>query len=497
MNVTNPSSTAQAIAWDPTSPFSLSICPNTTGTVSEATKENEESKESPLHILLSHDGAGIHPVETTCLISLLDARDSWLESNSKDVKELSIEYRRCLCECLIDLKPKGIEGDDDGEITPQHVNNYESLALIYAMMHLNEIYLLPSISSKGVSTEKLDGPAGSLTADTVRYLRLNHLGYDLETDAVTELLKMDQPEYYIPEKPSNDPFLEGPFSQPYYNLLYHLFNLGQLSSAWAVLTRHSSCRRAEEEATRGGTSMSKEGDAWSALRAVLLSAPLPAGRGEDDDAGLADDDDITDINEVDVDPNFNVRLIEGIPRSAPCLWEVNPKAANTKRNERYHRQCVQIGLDPPLEDVDILPIDYSEAVAMNIFTHWQREAKTLLKSGRMGNSVLSPLFTRFPQLEQIYSVILGRPPVGGASWPEMLVSELIYSRPNIAPADIVIRARVAMRISGVENEGQENLILKVMEGSAADVVSGVYSFGGGSGAALPATLVSIKKLPTF
>ena len=412
--------------------------------------------------------------------------------------ELSIEYRRCVCECLIDLKPKGMEVDDDGEITPHHVDNYQSLALIYAMMHLNEIYLLPSKrGSRGHSVDKLEGPPGSLTADTVRYLRLHHSGYDLKSEAVMELLDMDQPEYYIPEIPSNDPYLLGPFSQPYYNLLYHLFNLGQLSSAWAVLSRHSSCRRTEEEAARGGN-MSKEGEAWSALRALLLSAPLPAGRGEDDDAGLADDDDDNvDISEAEVDPDFNVKLMEGIPRSAPYLWEANPKASNTQRNERYHRQCLHVGLDPHLEDVDILPEAYSEVVAMNIFNHWKRTAKSLMKSGRMGDSVLAPLFTRFPQLEQICSVMLGRPPVGGPSWPEMLVSELIYSRPNIAPADIVVRARVAMRNSGVENEGQESLILKVMEGSATDVVLSLFSFGGESGAALPATIVSEKILSSL
>ena len=49
---------------------------------------------------------------------------------------------------------------------------------------------------------------------------------------------------------------------------------------------------------------------------------------------------------------------------------------------------------------------------------------------------------------------------------------------------------MAMRCYGVEERSWEKMILKVMDGDAGEVVSSMFDFGGGSGAALPATLVS-------
>jgi hypothetical protein len=355
------------------------------------------------------------------------------------------------------------------------------------MMHLNEVYLLPASST----VDRLDGAPGSLTANTIRYLRTHHTPYDVNSDGVRSLLEMDQPEYYTPDAttPIDDPLLVGPFDQPYYNLVFHLINLGQVVNAWSVLTRHSSCRRAEEESMRG--SINKEGNGWSALRAVLLSAPLPGGRGDEDDSGLIHYNEEEEEDDDDDDEGvYYERCIDEISPGSTCLWEENPKVANRERNQRYHRQCIRRGADLPKEEVEVLPERYTEGVAMNTFSHWQRVARSHMQPGRMGDHVCGALFSRFPQLEQICSVLLGRPPVGGASWSELLVSELLYSRPNIAPGDIAVRARVAMGHCGVEIEGQESMVLKVMEGSAGDVISSMFDYGGASGAALPATLVS-------
>jgi hypothetical protein len=446
----------RAQAWDPTSPFSLSLCP-TTDNASSITDV------ASLGIFLSHDGTGIHPIETTCLTSLLDARDAYHANANGNILELSKDYRRAMCECLMSL--------------PLREDNYESLACMYAMMHLTESYLLPVPCSKGRSTDKLDGLGGSLTADTVRYLRLHHNPYNLNSVEVQMVLNADQPEYYMNDS-LKDSLLVGPFPQPYYNLVWHLVKWGQLSSAWGVLSRHSSCRRAEEEIVRHIES--PESEAWSALRALLLSAPLPGGRGDEDDSGL-----MTEYEEVDGDAYE--RYMPDVSRVSPCLFEANPKNVYLERRERYRQSCLKLGVDPPMGDLEMLPDKYDEAVAMTVFLDWRQTVSSYMRGD---SGLLSPLFSRFPQLEQICSILIGHSTESAVSWSERLVSELIYQRPEIAPADIAVRARVAMRCFGVEEGSWEKMILKVMEGDAGEVVSSMFDFGGGSGAALPATLVS-------
>ncbi|KAL3797648.1 hypothetical protein HJC23_013480, partial [Cyclotella cryptica] len=466
--------------------------------------------------------------ETTCLLSLLDARDEWIASENSSpgtrkeegrgsVTRLSVAYRRALCECLMHLQRNdSVHGDNDGgDNENEQRDNYESLALIYAMMHLNEIFLLPNENSSSSRVDKLDGTPESLTAQTVRYLRLHHSSFDIHSPSVQRLLDMDQPEYFTIDHNGgdkdgdntafdmrHDPLLAGPFPQPFYNLIWHLVQMGQLVSAWAVLTRHSSCRRANEEASLQNKQLSKEAEGWSALHAILLSAPLPGGRGEEDDSGLVDfmseeqEDEEDDVDNLDT--NAHERLMEGISRSAYLLWEARPRDSKREREERYHRRLKRCGLDVPREEVEVLPESYSEPIAMHAFQHWQRTVKSLLTPRVGGDHVLGALLSRFPQLQQILSLLVGSattPALGAAanpSWSEVLISELLYQRPNIPPADIAVRARVAMRNRGGEsNEVWEQMILKVMEGNAANVVYSMFEFGGGSGAALPATLTSL------
>ncbi|KAL7511013.1 hypothetical protein ACHAXN_007948 [Cyclotella atomus] len=487
----------QAIAWDPTAPFSLSLCPlptassdSTNNVPEEKVDQDPTNKATPLSILLSHDGTGIHPIETTCLLSLLESRDAYLQSKEKDATALSIRYRRSLCECLMELQPHPNPNTTDMDTKDHNVDNYESLALIYAMMHLTEIYLLPTKKNGRRIVDKLDDMAGSLTANTIRYLRTHHCSYDVNSPAVVELLEMDQPEYYVPSTIIDEPLFVGPFREPYYNLVLHLINLGQLSNAWGVLTRHSSCRRAEEEALRG-EAISKEGEGWSLLRAILLSAPLPGGRGEEDDSGLVGEDEEDGDDGEEVDLEANDLLMPEVPRSSYCLWEAHPKAANLQRAERLRNKCLGLGVDPLAEDVQVYPEVYSENVALNVFYAWQRTAKSHMVPNRIGGYQCGALFTRFPQLEQICGVLLGHT-ISSGDWAEMLISELVYSRPSINPADIAIRARVHMTSCGVVDGVQESMVLKVMEGNAAEVISSMFSFGGASGAALPAVLVRSK-----
>ena len=280
-------------------------------------------------MFLSHDGTGCPPEETECLIRYLDARDEWLsttttrqrsqyqkleqsrESKAVALTKLSMDYRAAMCECLLQLQNKNSAVNIDNGVHEgadvEENDKKELLSLTYAISHLAEIFLLPSLSScaspypsnvnqgwnePNEFPSRLDGPSGSLTADTVRYLRLHHAkAYSLMyLQEVQEMLESDQPEYYqFPASTTSpDNLVPGPFDYPYWNLLLQLVRQGELEKAWAILSRHSACRHAEEEVTaqefemRGDQPMelSPETQGFAALRGLLLSAPIPGGRGD-------------------------------------------------------------------------------------------------------------------------------------------------------------------------------------------------------------------------
>jgi len=92
------------------------------------------------------------------------------------------------------------------------------------------------------------------TADTILYLRLHNTGEissaTLESPEVLEMLENDQPEYYNSNNNSNSDngISPGPYEHSYWNLLLRFVLSGQLSDAWTLLSQHSACRRAQEEA---------------------------------------------------------------------------------------------------------------------------------------------------------------------------------------------------------------------------------------------------------
>ena len=92
------------------------------------------------------------------------------------------------------------------------------------------------------------------TAGTILYLRLHNTGEissaTLESPEVLEMLENDQPEYYNSNNNSNSDngISPGPYEHSYWNLLLRFVLSGQLSDAWTLLSQHSACRRAQEEA---------------------------------------------------------------------------------------------------------------------------------------------------------------------------------------------------------------------------------------------------------
>jgi hypothetical protein len=443
-------------------------------------------------------------------------------------KLLSMDYRAALCECLMQLRAqkydKGAQMMKDGEDEEER-NNLELLSLTYAISHLAEICLLPSLAAPSLrgransNISPLDGPAGSLTSDMARYLRLHHTSSLMDLPEVTEMLRSEQPEYYkLPASSSSNDIIPGPYDF-YYNLLLRLVIQGQLSTAWTVLSRHSACRHAREDAegaADGEYEPSPEGEGFAILQAILLSAPIPGGRGDIycDDAGLDDyleEESLEDQegeshsseNENPQDPG-DVTWIDGLPPNAYLLWESLPRHADKLRTARYRRNLRRWGRanDDIIDgESSTVPETYQPRVALNTFKIWQDAIRVnafpgvgsnAARGGGEGN--VSALFKRFPQLEQIFSILLGvvHPSIANGSslsWSEVLLMELLYSRPEIMPDDIATRANVAMAKAGEKNALQET-VLNIMNRNAGQVVDTMFSLcGGSSGAALPATMV--------
>lgn len=463
------------------------------------------------------------------------------------VTKLSMDYRAAMCECLMRLQDKaqtngtgnnnndGSGGGDAGmkDDDEERNNNMELLSLTYAISHLAEIFLLPSLASTMDSgfhdqtfdavSSRIDGPAGSLTADTVRYLRLHHsAGSVLDSPEVVKMLESDQPEHYQfpPSFTTGNNILAGPYDHPYWNLLLTLIVQGQLSDAWNLLSYHSACRHAEDEAEDGGE-LSPEGQGFAALRALLMSAPVPGGRGDAycDDAGLddyleeesleqAEDENDGEEKEYGEDPgDINQLWIDGVPPNSYLLWESLPRRADKLRTLRYRRDLRRCGgrIDDEGAELEsyMVPEVYQPRVAMNAFRIWQETIRVTAFPSGGGRCVLSALFQRFPPLPQILSILLGTIPPsivaggnttsGGLTWSQVLLVELLYARPEMTPEDIATRARVAMsKGSGGGNRPFQEIILSIMNGGAGQVVETMFSLcGGSSGAALPATMTSL------
>lgn len=315
--------------------------------------------------------------------------------------------------------------------------NLELLKLVYAVTHLSEIFLL---SNDG--NEDSWSTPGAATADTVRYLRLHHMAdpYAVVGEGLDDMMQSSQPEQY---------------GAVYWKLLQALVLRGCLDDAWALISRHHLCRRCFEKTEIldefHAITIEQDRESFHVIRSLLLSAPLPGGRSEWNDAGLGDDDGEED----------SVILMDGVPRDAHKLWD----------SELYS------------SDRDF-PLDFDPHAAISMHKTWKREV--------IDNASLRGLLRRIPQLQaNVLSILSGRfDTVVFDSWSEALCAELLYQRPGLCPRDLHVRTANVMQKLGVSvNTGFDQVILSVMKGDAGRVVEVLHQLGGGSGAALPATMV--------
>jgi hypothetical protein len=395
-----------------------------------------ENNELRVDAFLSHDGVGCNPHERSALMKLISAHSDYHRDGQENVKALSRTYRSALRDCLA-----GWEGDesiDDEE-------SLELLKLVYAVTHLSEIFLLSN--NHGNEDDSWSTP-GAATADTVRYLRLHHMAdpYAVVGEGLDDMMQSSQPEQY---------------GAVYWKLVQTLVLRGCLDDAWALISRHHIFRRCFEETEImddfHAITIEQDREGFRMLRSLLLSAPLAGGRSEWNDTGLGDDDDDYD------DEEENVLLLDGVPRDAYKLWDL--ASYSTDRD---------------------FPLDFNPHAAISVHKAWKREV--------IDNASLHGLLRRIPQLQaNVISILSGRfDTVVFDSWSEALCAELLYQRPGLCPRDLPVRTAIAMQKLGVSVNTQfDQVILSVMKGDAGRVVEVLYQLGGGSGAALPATMVCI------
>jgi hypothetical protein len=199
------------------------------------------------------------------------------------------------------------------------------------------------------------------------------------------------------------------------------------------------------------------------LRALLLSAPLPGGRNDNQDSCLASEDEDFEKDEHDLDEV----LLEGVAPSAYQLWDIATK--------------------------DDYPAVFQPSAASAVYKTWQRAVSEAVRG-----STLAGVLRRIPLLKScVFTILLGQfHDVVFDSWPEALCAELLYVRPLIRMGDVSVRAARTMsdfghppQPSSEDDSTFEEIVLNVMRGNAGSAVMALHKFGGGSGAALPATMV--------
>jgi hypothetical protein len=453
----------RAVAWDPRNPATL-LLPSVS-----------DQKEFQINSFLSHDGVGCNEQERTALMDLLDAQDTYLESNvfsPQGLLSLSKAYRRALAECVQRWDDELSNHDNDhtgdqedskmmtdtqtSDSLPAGQENLELLKIAYAVTHLSETFLLLPASDHAMDYyETTSNLPGAVTAETVRYLRLHHLAEAadfIDAETLEQLFSSYQPEQ-VDES-----------GALYWKLMERYIVRGNLEDAWALITRHSLCRQCTEADYSNlddytAATLDEDREGLEALRAILLSAPLPGGRSDEFDGSFV-------VEDSEDDPNS---YIEGIPPSAYRLWETN----SSRRGSG---------------DV---PTTYNPHVAKQVYQSWKQSIR--------GLAALNKLKRRIPQLAKMLNILGGDfAQLEFDSWAEEFCAELLYKIPDLRLIDMHVRAsRVMKKSNSEETSGGtdfEEVVLSVMKGNAGRVIEVMHQLGGGSGAALPAVMVSIDSI---
>lgn len=448
-------------------------------------------------------GLGCNTFESSAIMNLLDARDSYLDerktsstNGANQLRRLSREYRKALESCISgwsnELEKRNEESGEQEE-QPDDLVHLDLLRATYAVTHLSEIFLLlPSGQQDQMNTGMVDTVGygygssdmwnlpGGVTADTVRYLRKHHYG-DIN-NLFDPLVVEDLYELWQPDQHD-----EG---NTYWDMIEAYILWGCLEDAWVLLSHHSIVRRfvkMEGQMSQDdngafkdyqAASLAEDREGFRALMSILLSAPLPGSRNNNSDEGVDgyEYENSDAVQNGRNDPSApEGELIEGIPTSAYRLWETSSEYGNNihSRTGDYY-------------------VSFEPKTAHLVHQHWKQAIDTLPS--------LQRLRQRIPQLNKLLCLLVGNfRDIEFNSWQEELCAELLYKNPNIRLMDINVRAAALVQKHSRGNMNNDNggkslvdeMILNVMRGNAGQVLKALYEFGGGSGAALPAVMVCI------
>jgi hypothetical protein len=423
------------IVWDPATPACLQLI----------RLDNNDAGGSikAVDTLWSHVGAAyFHPFELQALIGIIQAYEEHeKEKNGTKKSSLSLKCRAAVLKCIAawDAEISTTNEDDS--------NNLVLLQSMYAVMHLSDVFLPLLQSHLGVDSEfsytDLYEQPGRATADMVRYLRFKHMPSTLSIEE--DFWKASQPEQ---------------LDDTYWNCMYALVLRGNLEDACMLLQRHSLYARSlmsvSDDEYLSGT-LHEMHEAFEELKELLLRAPLPAGRSDQYDSGIqlrTEEFESTNYYLEDLETQSCDYLFweSSTPYSLPSA-DV-PLAFQPQAAQRQHR----------------------------IYQDYVRRFRQSFKLTR-----------RIPELNKVLNILQGDlSQCQFNNWAEHLCAELLYKNPLMRPRQIGARARVLMQQYGdlEENEHLE-LLLNIMDGVAGEAISLMYKLGGSSGAALPATAMTV------
>mmetsp|Transcript_15178 Transcript_15178/g.35174 ORF Transcript_15178/g.35174 Transcript_15178/m.35174 type:complete len:892 (+) Transcript_15178:74-2749(+) len=492
-------SDGRPVACDPKSPATF-LLPNIKDNGSDGVGDDQRDKVNMLmDYMWSDNGSGCNTFESSAIMNLLDARDTYLDemksitNNSvqhhQALLRLSRDYRKALATCIgdwsEDLEKDAEEPDSEGQQQQQQQQQADLgfLRATYAITHLSEIFLLLPISPEnrdgtfntiGYAYENdVINLRGAVTADTVRFLRKHHFSVVedyFDPSVVDKMYTLWQPDQY--DDGNNH-------TNTYWELVEAYMVRGCLEEAWALLSHHSIVRRIgelEEEQQIGdyqAAMLDLDLEGFRALKSILLSAPLPGSRNSDSDEGFGEyennEEDFKEEEDKNDRNDDEEELIEGISSSAYYLWERSGGKGNSRTGNYY--------------------MHFEPNTAYQVHQNWKQAIHDIPS--------LQRLRRRLPQLNKLLNLLVGDfRDIEFGSWQEELCAELLYANPTIPLVDIHLRAAaLKQKYLNNDNDAGNDMIdeieLAIMRNNYGEFVNALQKFGGNSGAALPAVVTSL------
>ena len=414
-----------------------------------------------LDVITSHTAVGCHQdCELLALKQVIAYHQEYFrDAEPESIKVLSQSYRAAIQQCLQEWVASSMLSNKESTDEVDYLG-LETLKSMYSVMHLADVFF-PLLLSRTTTTSSwnmndlcgdLFNVPGIATAGLVRFLRYNLMAQiDFKRDpTIVEMLHSVYPEQF---ETDGDNF--------YWALLESEVLRGCLDNAWTILSHHSLYQQALHAESNQedyiSTTLADVRESFDLLRDILLRAPLPGGRTDDFDDAVGDieweeEEDVAYgifTDSIDVQPT-DYKDWESIA-SAELMMET---AGFEPRAARKHKE-------------------------------WKEYTKRKLRNFTLAQR-------HIPALKPILAILCGDlSNVTFASWPGKLLAELLYVTPDIRPRNVTSRVKrmLATGVPSPMDADKTDSILAIMDGNMGEAMELMYAFGGGSGAALPSTMV--------